>query len=113
MKYLGERNVAIFSCDFDSFDFKVHKPEQVIKSVMAKLEKHGKGIILMHDFHKNTAEALPELLKQMKEKGYKVVHMKPKYTIKSLPEYDELLKKEIKLPTVNNAPTDSIVKTVQ
>jgi peptidoglycan/xylan/chitin deacetylase (PgdA/CDA1 family) len=113
VKYLGERNVAIFSADFDSFDFKMHKPEQVIKSVMAKLEKHGKGIILMHDFQKHTTEALPELLKQMKEKGYKIVHMRPKYTIKSLPEYDELLKKEIKLPTVNNAPTDSIVKTVQ
>ena len=26
--YLGERNVAIFSTDLDSFDFKVRKPEQ-------------------------------------------------------------------------------------
>ena len=25
-------------------------PKQVIKSVMSQLEKHGKGIILMHDF---------------------------------------------------------------
>ncbi len=113
VKYLGERNVAMFSCDFDSFDFKMHKPEQVIKSVMDKLEKHSKGIILMHDFQKATAEALPELLKQMKEKGYKVVHMRPKYLVKSLPEYDALLQKEMKLPTVNNAPTDEIVKTVQ
>jgi peptidoglycan/xylan/chitin deacetylase (PgdA/CDA1 family) len=113
VKYLGERNIAIFSTDFDSFDFKMHKPEQVIKSVMAKLEKHGKGIILMHDFQKATSEALPELLKQMKAKGYKIVHMRPKFLIKSLPEYDEALKKEIKLPTVNTAPTDSIVKTVQ
>ena len=31
---------------------------------MKKLDKLGKGIILMHDFHKHTAEALPELLKQ-------------------------------------------------
>ena len=27
---------------------------------MKKLDKLGKGIILMHDFHKHTAEALPE-----------------------------------------------------
>lgn len=112
MKYLASRNIAIFSTDFDSFDFKMRKPEQVIKSVMDKLEKHGKGIILMHDFQHNTADALPELLKQMKDKGYKVVHMKPKFLIKSLPEYDELLKKETKLPAANAAPTDSIVKTV-
>ena len=31
--YLGERNIAIFSTDMDSFDFKMRKPEQVIKSV--------------------------------------------------------------------------------
>lgn len=113
VKYLADRHVAIFSCDFDSFDFKMHRPEQVIKSVMAKLEKHGKGIILMHDFQKATAEALPELLKQMKAKGYKIVHMRPKYLIKSLPQYDELLKKEIKLSGADSAPTDSIVKTVR
>src|SRR6185437_10381074 len=50
VKYLGTRNIGIFSTDFDSFDFKMRRPEQVVKSVMAKLEKHGKGIILMHDF---------------------------------------------------------------
>lgn len=112
VKYLASRNIAMFSTDFDSFDFKMRKPEQVIKSVMAKLEKHGKGIILMHDFQHATADALPELLKQMKEKGYKVVHMRPKFMIKSLPEYDELLKKENKMPAANTAPTDSIVKTI-
>jgi hypothetical protein len=31
-------------------------------SAVSQLEKHGKGIILMHDFKHHTAEALPELL---------------------------------------------------
>ena len=31
LSYLGERNIAIFSTDIDSFDFKLHKPEQVIE----------------------------------------------------------------------------------
>ena len=48
--YLGKRNIAIFSADMDSFDFKMRKPEQVRQSVMAQLKKHGKGIVLMHDF---------------------------------------------------------------
>jgi peptidoglycan/xylan/chitin deacetylase (PgdA/CDA1 family) len=39
-----------------------------------KLEKHGKGIILMHDFQHATAEALPEIIRQLKDGGYKVVH---------------------------------------
>ena len=75
LSYLAERNIGVFSTDIDSFDFKMRKPEQVIDSVMRKLEKHGKGIILMHDFQRPTAQALPELLRQLKDGGYKVVHM--------------------------------------
>ena len=30
VKYLGDRNVGIFSTDMDSFDFKMRKPEQVV-----------------------------------------------------------------------------------
>ena len=110
--YLGQRNIAIFSCDFDSFDFKMRKPEQVVKSVLTKLEKHGKGIILMHDFQHATAEALPELLAQLKANGYRVVHMVPKAPLQTLAEYDELVKKENKLPTVSERPTSSVVRTI-
>ncbi len=110
--YLGQRNIAIFSCDMDSFDFKMRKPEQVIKSVMTKLEKHGKGIILMHDFQHATAEALPELLAQLKANGYKVVQMVPKAPLRTLAQYDELVQKENKLPTVSNRPTSSVVRTI-
>ena len=66
LPYLAERNIAIFSADIDLRDFRMHKPDQVVKSVMSQLEKHGKGIILMHDLHRNTAEALPELIRQLK-----------------------------------------------
>jgi peptidoglycan/xylan/chitin deacetylase (PgdA/CDA1 family) len=113
VEYLGKRNIAMFSTDFDSFDFKMRKPEQVVKSVMDKLAKDGKGIILMHDFQRATAEALPEILKQMKEKGYKVVFVKPKFMVKSLPEYDAMILSEQKLPTANTQPTSSIVKTIE
>src|SRR5674476_424111 len=73
--YLGERNIAMFSCDLDSFDFKARNAQAVIDVTMKKLDKLGKGIILMHDFHKHTAEALPELLHRLKAGGYKVVKM--------------------------------------
>ena len=62
--YLGTRNIAIFSCDLNSFDFKARNAQQVIDVTMKKLDKLGKGIILLHDFHKHTAEALPELAAQ-------------------------------------------------
>src|SRR5215475_4299248 len=101
VKYLGERNIAIFSTDMDSFDFTMRKPEQVIKSVMGKLEKHGKGIVLMHDFQRATSEAVPELFNQLKAAGYKIVHMVPKAPIQTIAEYDEMVMKENKLPTVS------------
>lgn len=110
--YLGERNVAMFSTDLDSFDFRARKPEQVINTIMSKLKKFGKGIVLMHDFQHVTAEALPELLNQLKANGYKVVHMKAKDTVKSIAAYDEAIKKEAKLPTVSQRPTASVVRTV-
>src|SRR5215470_2449652 len=43
IEYLGKRNIAIFSADMDSFDFKMRKPEQVRQSVMEKLKKQVKA----------------------------------------------------------------------
>jgi peptidoglycan/xylan/chitin deacetylase (PgdA/CDA1 family) len=110
--YLGNRNIAIFSCDLDSFDFKASKPEKVIDTVMKGLDKKGKGIILMHDFQKHTAEALPELLNRLKAGGFKVVAMRAKAPVSTLPEYDQELLKDVKLPTVSTRPVNSVVTTV-
>ncbi|CCE08281.1 putative polysaccharide deacetylase; Chitin deacetylase [Bradyrhizobium sp. STM 3843] len=110
--YLGTRNIGIFSCDLDSFDFKARNAQQVIDVTFKKLDKLGKGIILMHDFHKHTAEALPELLRRLKAGGYKVVAMRAKAPVQSLPQYDEDLGKIAKLPTVSQRPVSSVVTTV-
>jgi peptidoglycan/xylan/chitin deacetylase (PgdA/CDA1 family) len=110
--YLGERNIAMFSCDLDSFDFKARNAQQVIDVTMKKLDKLGKGIILMHDFHKHTAEALPELLKRLKAGGYKVVAMKAKAPVQTLPQYDDEVLKDAKLPTVSSRPVSSVVQTI-
>jgi peptidoglycan/xylan/chitin deacetylase (PgdA/CDA1 family) len=110
--YLGARNIAMFSCDLDSFDFKARNPQQVIDVTMKKLDKLGKGIILMHDFHKHTAEALPELLSKLKAGGYKVVKMVAKAPVQTLPQYDEEILKDAKLPTVSTRPVSSVVQTI-
>jgi peptidoglycan/xylan/chitin deacetylase (PgdA/CDA1 family) len=112
MSYLAERNIGVFSTDIDSRDFKLHKPEDVIKSVMSQLEKHGKGIILMHDFKHHTAEAMPELIRQLKAGGYKVVHMVPKGELKTVPKYDEMLAHEDKLSSNNTRPENSVIRTI-
>jgi peptidoglycan/xylan/chitin deacetylase (PgdA/CDA1 family) len=110
--YLGGRNIAMFSTDMDSFDFKARKAETVIENVLKKLKRHGKGIVLMHDFQNVTAEAMPELLNQLKAGGYKIVHMKAKAPVQTLAEYDAMVRQDQKLPTVSSQPTASVVRTV-
>jgi peptidoglycan/xylan/chitin deacetylase (PgdA/CDA1 family) len=112
LSYLGERNIATFSTDIDPVDFKMRKPEQVIQSVMTKLQKHGKGIILMHDFQHATAEAMPELLRQLKAAGYKVVHMVPKAPVTTLAKYDDMVRAQDKLSVTNTRPETSVIRTI-
>jgi len=112
LKYVATRNIGVFSTDFDSFDFKMRKPEQVIKSVETKLQKHGKGIILMHDFQHPTAEAVPEILKWMKDNGYKVVHVVGKTPIEPLPEYKEIVLKEMGGGLDTARPMSSVIKEI-
>jgi peptidoglycan/xylan/chitin deacetylase (PgdA/CDA1 family) len=112
LSYMSERNIGVFSADFDSRDFKMRKPEEVIKSVMTKLEKNGKGIILMHDFRRATAEAMPELLRQLKAGGYKVVHLVPHQMVTTLPKYDEMVTQKDKLSANNTRPEGSVLHTI-
>ncbi len=111
--YLAERNIAAFSIDIDSQDFKVKKPDLLVTSIMTQLKKTGKGIILMHDLHKWSAQAVPELLTQLKANGYKVVHLKPKGTLATLPEYDAMIAAAVQPVKSSNARAmSSVVQTV-
>ncbi len=113
LTYLGGRNIASFSTDIDSFDFKIRKPDELVRSLMGKLNKLGKGIILMHDFQRVTSIALPQILGELQKNGFKVVHMVPKDMLTTLPQFDEAVLKENKLPTLSeNKPTDSVVRTI-
>jgi peptidoglycan/xylan/chitin deacetylase (PgdA/CDA1 family) len=113
MPYLGTRNIAIFSTDIDTFDFKLRKPEEVVKSAMTKLAKNGKGILLMHDFQHATSEAMPELLRQLKVGGYKIVHMAPKEPVTTLAKYDDMVRAQDKYSISNNARSESsVIKTI-
>lgn len=110
--YLASRNISMFSVDVDSNDFKSSGPDQVVNNVMTKLDKQGKGVILMHDLQKHTAVALPTLLRRLKAGGYKVVQMKAKEQLETLPEYDAMLVKDQKVPAVASRPISSVVQTV-
>jgi peptidoglycan/xylan/chitin deacetylase (PgdA/CDA1 family) len=113
VKYLGERNVAIFSTDWDSFDFKMRKPQQVVRSVMERLNKHGKGIILMHDFQHATSEAVPEILKELKQGNFKIVQIVGKTPIEPIQEYKDIVLKEIGGGLEEARPMSSVIQTIK
>jgi peptidoglycan/xylan/chitin deacetylase (PgdA/CDA1 family) len=87
--YLQGRNVAQFAIDIDSFDWRTRSPQAVVRRVMAGLAHEGRGIILMHDIHTSTASAVPELLRQLQAKGYKVVHLQTTTPAEILPGFEQ------------------------
>lgn len=112
LAYLGKRNVAIFSTDIDSFDFKFRTPETMVKAVLAKLDKAGKGIVLLHDFQKHTAAGTMDLLNELQARGFKIVHMRARAPVTTLAEWDDKARAEFKAPAGDTRPTSAVVRTV-
>ena len=113
VKYMQDRHIGIFSTDMDSFDFKMRKPEQVVASVLKKLEKRGKGIVLMHDFQQATARGTEDLLKKLKDGGYKVVHVVGKKPVEPIKEYTDIVMKEMGGGLENAKPMSNVIRTLE
>ncbi|TAK48481.1 MAG: hypothetical protein EPO23_07580 [Xanthobacteraceae bacterium] len=75
--YLESRGLMLWGIDVDSDDWMFLTPEAIIARVTARLEKKGRGVVLMHDIQGRTAVALPGLLKELKARGYRIVHVVP------------------------------------
>jgi peptidoglycan-N-acetylglucosamine deacetylase len=82
--YLKARDIAQFSVDVDSSDWRIRNAQSVIRQVMARLNARGRGIILLHDIHPSTALAVPGLLARLKEKSYRIVHLRPATRVQPL-----------------------------
>ena len=75
---LAARALAVFSSDTVADDWHHRiKPAQIIALALQRLEARGKGILLLHDIHPTTVAALPGLLKELKDKGFRVVQVVP------------------------------------
>ena len=65
----------LWSIDVDPEDWRPLTPDEVVSRIMDRLDQKGSGIILMHDVQSHTAGAIPQLLHELKERNYKVVHV--------------------------------------
>jgi hypothetical protein len=62
-----------------------HSPQRLAQRTIDLLEKQNGGIVLFHDIKASTAAALPNILAELKKRGFKIVHMRSKTTFEPLP----------------------------
>ena len=74
---LGKRNIAVFGTDIWASDWQAMSPEQELNLVMHRIEKAKRGVVLFHDTHPATAALMPQFLRELKARGYKIVHIVP------------------------------------
>ena len=76
-RYAAAQKLVPFSIDVDGDDWKKISPAAVMARVLRRLDAAGRGIILLHDIQPRTVAILPELLRQLKARQYRVVHVVP------------------------------------
>ena len=67
----------IWGVDFTADDWLRVTPQHVLSVTLTLLQQRRKGVIGFHDTERRTALALPTLLKELKARGYRVVHVAP------------------------------------
>jgi peptidoglycan-N-acetylglucosamine deacetylase len=72
---LAAQGIVVWSADVVGDDWKRISPHAIVRRTMARLERKGKGIVLLHDIHRRTLLALPELFARLRQRGYRVVQL--------------------------------------
>jgi peptidoglycan/xylan/chitin deacetylase (PgdA/CDA1 family) len=67
----------IWNADIYAFDWTRISSEEVVRRPIEKLEVVGRGVVLFHDIQPRTVSALPVFLRELKQRGFKVVHVAP------------------------------------
>ncbi len=75
--WFARRDVAIFGADLWASDWLDMSPQKTLELLLGRLDQAGKGIVLLHDTRPQTAKMLPDLLRALKARGYRIVHMVP------------------------------------
>ena len=75
--WLAARNISTFSCDVGTDDWRRISSRAVVYRAIRNIRSKGGGIVIFHDTKQRTAAALPFVLKQIRNEGYRVAHMVP------------------------------------
>ncbi|MDN3278050.1 polysaccharide deacetylase family protein [Frankia sp. RB7] len=74
---LISRGIQVWSADFPADDWRHISSDRVYQLAIQRLEAKGKGILLLHDIQARTVAALPKIIRDLKARGYRIVHVVP------------------------------------
>lgn len=77
LEALSKRDMPTFGADLWASDWNEMSPEEELELLMGRLRRAGRGIILLHDTRRQTADMLPSLLAALKAQHFHIVHMIP------------------------------------
>jgi len=75
--FLSSRGIMTWSADFPADDWTHISGAKVMARALERLEHNGRGVLLLHDIQPATALMLPELLRELKHRGFHIVHVVP------------------------------------
>jgi peptidoglycan-N-acetylglucosamine deacetylase len=72
---LERKDMPTFGADVWASDWIAMTPQAEVDLLMTRLRHAGRGIVLLHDIKKQTADMLPLLIARLKAENFKLVHV--------------------------------------
>lgn len=77
LDHMSARGMVVFGADVWASDWDPMSPDQELRLILARIEQAGRGIVLFHDTKAQTAQMLPAFLRELKRRGFRIVHVVP------------------------------------
>jgi peptidoglycan-N-acetylglucosamine deacetylase len=74
---MSERGLVVFGADVWASDWVPMAPDRELQLILSRIEQIRRGIVLFHDTKSQTAQMLPAFLRELKRRGYRIVHVVP------------------------------------
>jgi len=77
LERMSDRGLVVFGADVWASDWLPMTPKAELQLLLDRIEQARRGIVLLHDTKAQTAQMLPALLRALKTRGYRIVHVVP------------------------------------
>ena len=84
--HFQSRSLVVWSSDTLADDWRRISSNQVLHLALSRLERKGRGVLLLHDIQPRMVLILPTLLTELKRRGFKIVHVVPQGERPALPD---------------------------